>query len=328
MSAPSVMAQNSTTATPAASSESAPVLEPEKPIKAVVPAMPPAAPPIEQQSPAQRPYAPPSTGYEPPATSYQPAPHEQPYAYHPFQYPYQPEPEYGASPRYPYGSPMYAPPQQEPPYRATTYDYSHRPSGYAPSGLTIPIDLQTAISTQVAKEGDYIQAKVNENVPLNGVSYIPAGTVVSGEISESEAGRRLSRSGSLNIEFNQMRLPNGQIIEISGHLVGKIGRYNYGKNDELHGETWKAKLGQFALRGLGGAGLGAALGTGIGAIGGGGYGAGTGAWSGAAIGGGLGGLDMLLRKGRDVIIPSGTKMELQLDQPLNLPPPGPPTYPT
>jgi hypothetical protein len=30
-------------------------------------------------------------------------------------------------------------------------------------------------------------------------------------------------------------------------------------------------------------------------------------------------MDMLLRKGRDVIIPSGTQMQLQMDQPLSLP---------
>ena len=121
-----------------------------------------------------------------------------------------------------------------------------------------------------------------------------------------------------------MRLPDGQEIPISAHLVGKIGRYKDGAKDELHGEGWKAKLGQFALRGVLGAGLGVGLGTGIGAIGGGGYGAGMGAWSGAAIGGGIGGLDMLLRKGRDVIIPSGVQMKLQLDEPVNL---GGPSYP-
>lgn len=87
----------------------------------------------------------------------------------------------------------------------------------------------------------------------------------------------------------------------------------------------EAKVGQFLLRAGGGAGLGAALGTGLGAIAGGGNGVGRGAWGGAAIGGGLGGLDMFLRKGRDVIIPSGTQMQLQLEEPLNLPEPGQPS---
>jgi len=61
----------------------------------------------------------------------------------------------------------------------------------------------------------------------------------------------------------------------------------------------------------------AALGTAVGAIAGGGSGAGKGAWSGAAIGAGLGVADsLILRKGKDVTIPSGTALQLQLDSPV------------
>lgn len=227
-------------------------------------------------------------------------------------------PEYGAPSPYPYGSPMYG---------QAAANVSPYPSMFRgnvsclPQGLQIPISLRTAISTQVAKSGDYIQAAIDQNVSAGGSGYLPAGSVVSGEITESQAGRRLSRSGSLSIQFNQLRLPSGVVEPINAHLVGQIGKYKEGADNEMHGEHWTGKLGQFALRGLLGAGLGAGLGTGIGAIAGGGTGAGMGAWSGAAVGGGIGGLDMLLRKGRDVIIPSGTKMELQLDQPINLPGP-------
>jgi len=192
---------------------------------------------------------------------------------------------------------------------------------YAPAGTSLPISLQTAISTQVAKVGDYIQASISENVSLGGRGYIPSGTQVVGTVSDATAGRRLSRSGELSLQFNSLRLPNGQQIPISAHLVGDIGKYKdkgTGTNDVYRGEGWGTKVGQTVLRGGGGAGLGAALGTGVGAIAGGGHGAGMGAWSGAAIGGGIGLADMLLRKGKDVIIPTGTAMTIQLDQPVDL----------
>lgn len=191
----------------------------------------------------------------------------------------------------------------------------------APQGLMIPITLQTAISTQVAKAGDYIQAVINQNIPLSGGGYIPFGTQVVGSVSESEAGRRLSRSGDLSIQFNSLRMPSGTTIPINAHLIGGIGKYKNkgtGTNDRFRGEGWEAKLGQGLLRGGLGAGMGAGLGTAVGAIAGGGYGAGRGAWSGAAIGGGLGAADMLLRKGRDVIIPSGTSMQIQLDDQVTI----------
>ncbi len=221
---------------------------------------------------------------------------------------------------YPSGSPDYAPPTNYSPYEQPQQPAPYYRGGLTcvPQGLVIPIDLRTSISTQVARDGDFIEATVSNNVPLNGTGYLPAGTEVSGQITEAKAGRRLSRSGSLSIEFNSLRLPSGASFPISAHLIGSIGRYK-DVNGVERGEGWKAKLGQFALRGGGGAGLGAALGTGLGAIVDGGSGAGTGAWAGAAFGGGLGAMDMLLRKGRDVIIPSGTEMKLQMEQPLNLP---------
>lgn len=252
----------------------------------------------------------------------------------PFQYPtypayggYAPQPQYGEPYTrpgyYPSGSPDYEPPSSYPQYgqgAQTSYQTPYYRGGITvvPQGLVIPIDLRTAISTQVAKAGDYIEATVNQNVPLNGTGYLPAGTVISGQVTEAKAGRRLSRSGSLSIAFNNLRLPSGASYPMSAHLIGTIGRYK-DVNGVERGEGWKAKLGQFALRGVGGAGLGAALGTGLGAIVNGGSGAGTGAWAGAAFGGGLGAMDMLLRKGRDVIIPSGTEMKLQMDEPLSLP---------
>ncbi len=192
---------------------------------------------------------------------------------------------------------------------------------YAPAGLTMPISLQTSISTQVAKPGDLIQAQIAQTMYL-GDATIPSGSVITGTITDVEAGRRLSRSGELGIKFNRLRTPDGIETPITAHLVGGIGKYTdkgSDTSDTVRGEGWKAKVGQTAIRGGVGAGAGAALGVAVGAIAGrSGAGAGRGAWSGAAIGGGVGAASMLLRKGRDVIIPSGTQMQLQLDAPATI----------
>ncbi|MBS2000678.1 MAG: hypothetical protein U0103_00840 [Candidatus Obscuribacterales bacterium] len=295
----------------------------EKPIAAPVP---------ENQPATLAPPEVPSMGSTQP--SYPSAPqYENDDSNRPFRYPqyspynsYTPQEQYGQPYTrpgyYPSGSPDYEPTSNFPQYGGSQQTPYYRGGiTVVPQGLVIPIDLRTAISTQVAKAGDFIEATVNQNIPLNGSGYLPAGSVISGQVTEAKAGRRLSRSGSLSIAFNNLRLPSGASFPMTAHLVGSIGRYK-DVNGVERGEGWKAKLGQLALRGVGGAGLGAALGTGLGAIVNGGSGAGTGAWAGAAFGGGLGAMDMLLRKGRDVIIPSGTEMKLQMDQPLNLPLPG------
>ncbi|HEY9784142.1 MAG TPA: hypothetical protein V6D17_01985, partial [Candidatus Obscuribacterales bacterium] len=160
-----------------------------------------------------------------------------------------------------------------------------------------------------------------QNVML-GDAQIPAGSVVLGNVTDASGGKYLGRAASLTIKFNRLRTPDGMETPITAHLVGGIGKYVDGGSDQddtLRGETWKTKVGQAAIRGAIGAGAGAALGTAVGAIAGGKRGVGRGAWSGTAIGGGVGvAQSLLLRKGKEVTIPSGTQMQLQLDAPVSL----------
>jgi hypothetical protein len=218
-----------------------------------------------------------------------------------------------------YGGANYGnyPPQGGPPQQG----YRQGRVAYAPAGQIIPITLATSIATNVARAGDLIQANITQNVIL-GDSTIPAGSVVIGQVTEAEAGRRLTRSGDLQIKFNRIRTPDGTETPITAHLSGKINKLKEvggDQDDRFRGEGMSNKVGSVAFRGLLGTGGGAALGTAVGAIAGGGHGAGMGAWSGAAIGGGLGVADsLLLRKGKDVTIPSGTQMNLQLDAPVSV----------
>lgn len=200
-----------------------------------------------------------------------------------------------------------------------TVNYQRGRVVYAPAGLTIPITLQTSISTQAAKAGDLVQAVVSKAILL-GESQIPAGTTVLGIVADTSEGKLLGKAASLTVKFNQLRLPDGSEQPITAHLVGNIGKYaTVGAEDTLKGETWKTKAGQAAIRGAIGAGTGAALGTAVGAVAGGKRGTGRGAWSGAAIGSGVGvAQSLLLRKGKEVTLESGTALQLQLDAPLSL----------
>lgn len=198
---------------------------------------------------------------------------------------------------------------------------------YAPAGLVLPVSLKTSISTQAAQSGDLIEAGLTDSVNL-GQSAIPAGTTLVGQVTDAKAGGFLGRSGMLGIKFTRLRMPDGSEVPISAHIVGGIGKYAESGEDTFKGETWKTKVGQAAIRGGVGAGTGAALGTAVGAIAGrGGYGAGRGAWSGAAIGGGVGvAQSLIMRKGKEVTIRSGTAMQVQLDAPASISGGGVPPY--
>jgi hypothetical protein len=191
---------------------------------------------------------------------------------------------------------------------------------YVPAGLTLPVQLNTAVTSSSAHPGDRIEAKIASDIQL-GDTAIPAGSTVSGTVTESASGSRLGKSGTLGLKFNSLRTPSGQEVPISAHIVGGIGKYQElaAGTDIVKGETTGSKVKQAAIRGAIGAGGGALLGTAIGAIAGSGRGAGRGAIAGTAIGAGLGVAEsLLLRKGADVKVSSGDTLNLQLDAPASL----------
>ena len=250
-----------------------------------------------------------ATASSPPAPTYSAPPPQQQYAPPTGLYPAQ-------------GAGAYAPTGSYPVQRGRVV--------YAPAGLTIPITLQTSISSQVARPGDMVQATINQPIAL-GEATIPAGATVAGTITDAKSGGFMGRAGMLGVKFNRLRTPDGVETPISAHIVGGIGKYadlGSDESDTVKGETWKTKVGQAAIRGAIGAGTGAALGTAVGAIAArSGRGTGRGAWSGAAIGGGAGvAQSLLLRKGKEVTIASGTQMQLQLDAPATLSAGGAPPY--
>lgn len=292
--------------------------------------------PAAQAAPVQTVFEPQQTSQAPAQSSYQPPQNSQPPVQASYQAPqngpqgnYQPPVNYGTQSSYmPQGQ------QNGAPYGQPQGGYHQGRVAYAPAGMTMNISLSTGISTTVAKAGDTIQASLSQPLVL-GDSTIPAGSVLEGTITDASAGKMLERSGSLGIKFNRIRTPDGVETPITAHIVGGIGKYANNGKDEIHGETWKSKVGQGVIRTGVGAGAGAALGTAVGAIAGGmaggpflgahmaAAGAGAGAWSGAAIGGTVGLADsVLLRKGKDVNVPAGTAMELQLDQAVSFTGPG------
>lgn len=229
-----------------------------------------------------------------------------------------PTPSYGSSQTAIADNTGYQPAFQ-PGYQPQMPAYRQARIVYAPAGLVLPATLSTSISADVAKAGDLIQAQLSQAVIL-GDSQLPAGTLLIGNVTEASAGRMLGRSGELGLKFNRLRTPDGQEIPITAHMMGGIGKYNETGGDTadtFKGETWKGKVVQAGLRGAIGAGTGAALGTAVGAIAGGGRGVGKGAWSGTAIGAGVGvAQSLLLRKGKSVVVASGTPIQLQLDAPI------------
>ncbi len=198
-----------------------------------------------------------------------------------------------------------------------TYQKAH--VVYVPAGMTMPITLSSAISSQAAKSGDPIQAKLSQDVVL-GDSTIPAGSLICGHVVEAKAGERMDKGGTLTIKFDTLKTPDGSSSRIQAHIVAGSARLSKAADGDLvKGETKEDKIKTAAIHGAIGAGAGALAGTVIGAISSYGYDTGRGFLSGAVIGAGLGVAEsLLLKKGEDAVLKSGDQMQLQLDAPATL----------
>ena len=192
---------------------------------------------------------------------------------------------------------------------------------YIPAGMTIPIVLNTALSSEFCRSGDPVQGTIVQPIIL-GDTQIPANSILAGQVTDSEPGTGMSHSGQLAFHFTTLQTPAGASVPISAHIMGSLGKYEAvgnGRNDAFHGESTTHKIEDAALRGALGVGGGAILGTVVGAIASRGYGTGRGALAGLTIGGALGVADsLMLRKGSNVTVQAGQPLTLQLDAPAQI----------
>jgi hypothetical protein len=95
-----------------------------------------------------------------------------------------------------------------------------------PTGLVVPIELETAIDSKTASVGDPLRARVLQDVRYNGDSTLPVGAVITGHIRNLD--RRASASQfDVGIEFSEVEWPGsrakfyGELLEIDRRTAGK-----------------------------------------------------------------------------------------------------------
>lgn len=193
------------------------------------------------------------------------------------------------------------------------------PYGYAPPGMIIPLVLITGLSSRGARDGDPVRASVDRNITLEGNSYIPAGSIVSGKVTAAKGSGFFQRGGTLSIIFNELRQPNGQSYGLSAHLLGGLGNVGYGNisyADAHGGVSTRRRLESMGVTeelgnvGEAGIGLAAAPIYGTNFV--------RGLGSAASITGAADVLGGLLRRGRNVMVSSGMRFQIQLDSPLQI----------
>lgn len=184
-----------------------------------------------------------------------------------------------------------------------------------PVGTHIPLILHNAISTRTARDGDPVYFETSFPVLVNGHIVIPAGSYVSGVVSEVKRPGRIHGRGKLMIRLTTMILPNAYIVKLNavpGGSAGTGGNETVDNEGEIEGAGNKGgDAGTVINTTVQGTEVGTAVGAATGDIG-------RGAGVGAGIGAAAGLAAVLLSRGPEAELPRGTTLDAVLDHPLYL----------
>ncbi len=174
-----------------------------------------------------------------------------------------------------------------------------RPTPSTPADVTIPsgtrvlLSLIGEVDTKHAKDGDRVYLRTASPVAANGRVVIPRGSDVEGTITHAKPAGKVVGKGELYIRFDQLILPNGVSRDFRARPPGEEGKVEGGG---------KSADGRTVMEGAG-------IGATVGAI--------TRGLGGAAVGGVGGALaGVLLSRNQNVVLRSGTHLEMVLDRDL------------
>jgi hypothetical protein len=182
-----------------------------------------------------------------------------------------------------------------------------------PANTQIPLALASAISSRTAYAGEPIYCQTVYPVDVNNRIVIPVGTYVKGTITQVKRAGHIHRRAMMGLRFESMILPGGFSKDFSGTLAGFAGNGKEGFNkteSKIKGAGDKGKDAEtIAISGAEGAGIGSIAGISSGH-------SGAGAAAGG-IGGAIAGtIFVLAGRGKEIVLPTGTNLQLELTRPL------------
>lgn len=190
---------------------------------------------------------------------------------------------------------------------------------YVPSGAALDAVLTSPIDSAVAKPGDIFNAKLYSPLYVGNDLVLPANTQLEGQITSSEKSGHAGLNGTISMRLTAAITPDGQRYPLSAVITTQQQKEPgvvEGKDGNLKGRSTKATVTSGVARTAAWTAGGTLLGIAFAPIVAGSVAAG--AVAGVATGGAIGLGSNLWRKGKDVKVSSGTRIQFALDQPMSL----------
>jgi hypothetical protein len=163
-----------------------------------------------------------------------------------------------------------------------------------PEGTALPLELQTALSSETAQIETPVRARLRQAILVNGTTALPAGAVLVGQVTDVERSGKVKGRARLAFTFTEVQAGNVTEDLRTNPLIFEA--------EQSKGED-ATKIGAGAV---GGAIVGGILGGKGGAA------------KGAAIGGAAGTGVVLATRGKEVTLASGTDLAASLAEPLKI----------
>jgi hypothetical protein len=163
-----------------------------------------------------------------------------------------------------------------------------------PAGTALTLVLETGLSTATSREGQAVTARVERAVSEDGRVVLPGGSVLRGRVSEVDPSGRVSGRAHLAVKWDTLTV-RGVSRRIETSDVAMTAEDNHGRDAKIIGGS-----------------------TAAGAIIGGIVNGGRGAKKGAILGAGAGTGAVLINKGSDVEMPSGSRWTVRVKETVRL----------
>jgi hypothetical protein len=164
-----------------------------------------------------------------------------------------------------------------------------------PAGTILPVDLETAVGSDISRVEQRVDARLRRAVTANGVEVLPAGTAVIGHVTAARRPGKVKGRGLIAMRFTQIDTPGAGTTRISSASISRLA---------------PATKEQDALKIVAPAAAGAVIGRIAG-----GKGA---ARKGAVIGGAAGTGYVLSTRGKEVRLGRGADLSVRLTAPLTV----------
>lgn len=187
---------------------------------------------------------------------------------------------------------------------------------YVPVGTVIDIALTSPIDSAVSKPGDIFNAKLYSPMSYDNNVVLPVNTTLEGQVVGADKSGLAGKSGIVTLRLTAAVTPEGVRYPLSAIITADQSdkKLVHEDNGNLKGRTTSKTVGSGVVRAATWTAGGTLLGICFAPIVLGSVGAG--AIAGVATGGAVGLGSNLWRKGKDVKIPSGTRLKFALDQPM------------